>query len=112
MFYLNVGCMRDTYLGVKTDRYRFFFFKPSLLVSSSQPVRYFTLSDLLDKPNKPWSQRCLPFPPRYVRAFNYIANRVQHSHFSAVSARRFSSNFATVVVPLSVMIALLAPTIW
>ena len=46
----------------------------------AQLVGGFTLSDLLDKPR---GHRCRPFSPP-VRAFIFIAHRVQHSHCSSI----------------------------
>ena len=66
--------------------FRHFYFLPAQL------VRGLTLNDILDKP---WSQVPGVFPSiPLVRAFIYIARRVQHSDFSAYCARQFSSNIA------------------
>ena len=63
----------------------------------AQIVRGFTLSDLLDKP---WSQvSSLLTPP--VHAFTLIAQKVQHSHFSAFCARRFRRFLPTYALALS-----------
>ena len=54
----------------------FFFFNRHFYFPA-QLVGDFTLSDLLDKP---WSQVSSLLPPRYVPS-NFIAHRVQHSHY-------------------------------
>ena len=53
--------------------------------SPAQPVRDFTLYDLVtnDLMDQPWSQVASLFPP--VHAFTFVGHTVQNSHFSLCS---------------------------
>ena len=73
-------CMIEDNIAWVGIFFPFFFFKSSLLLSSSTRRRFYLPPAIL------WTSRgdrCHPFPPP-VRAFTFIAHRVQHSHCSSI----------------------------